>query len=110
MLSPIPRSGFLLWIGMLLVLLRPGTGLAAEGAGSPITMDTLCAPAAGRAPLAAGNPAPSTRRMAELLAAIREQMNPVSAGYLSDRLARLLETRLATTTNLTEKLQLLLEL
>ena len=54
-----------------------------------IVLDPVCETIESHTPrLAPGNPAPSTRRMAQRLAEIHEKAHPATMGYLSDRLAQ----------------------
>lgn len=57
-----------------------------------------------------GNPAPSTRRMAQRLAEIRDTANPAKAGYLSDRMAEMLQGHLTNATEANEKFRLQFQL
>jgi hypothetical protein len=57
-----------------------------------------------------GNPSPSTRRMAQRLAALRDQAHPASAGYLSDRMAGMLEQQVGKATNAVERFQIQFQL
>ncbi len=59
---------------------------------------------------APGNPAPSTRRMAERLVNIRDTMHPSSASYLNDRMADMLQGHLTSATELNEKFRLQFQL
>jgi hypothetical protein len=76
-----------------------------------ITLDAVCETVEPPTPkLPPGNPATSTRRMAQRLAEIREKMNPASAGYLSDRAADLLQGQLTNTSEMSEKFRLQFQL
>jgi hypothetical protein len=76
-----------------------------------IRLDPICETVEPPTPkLPPGNPAPSTRRMAQRLAEIRDQMNPASANYLNDRHADMLQGHLTNTTEINEKLRLQFEL
>ena len=83
----------------------------ADASDELITLDPLCElPEARNPPLPLGNPAPSTRRMAELLAKFGENPGPSALDYMSDRKATLLAGKLANTTDPGEKLKLLLQI
>ena len=76
-----------------------------------ITLDAICEMASDRnPPLPPGNPAPSTCRMAQLLAKFGENPGPGALNFMSDRLVTLLESKLSNATNITERLKLQLEL
>jgi hypothetical protein len=93
----------------------PSTALATSNA-SPtrsammeglITLDPICETVESpNKPLPPGNPAPSTRRMAERLAVIRETAHPESMAYLSDRLATIIEGRMTNATEMNERFRL----
>ena len=71
-----------------------------------ITLDPICeAPAARNPPLPPGNPAPSTRRMAQLLAKLGEDPGPGALSFMNDRMVSLLEDKLSHATNIVEKLK-----
>jgi hypothetical protein len=70
-----------------------------------ITLDPICAMPESRNPkLPPGNPAPSTRRMAQLLAEMNERLPPPL--YASDRIVSALLEQLAHTTNRSERAEL----
>lgn len=72
-----------------------------------IQLDSVCANIAPQHPsLAPGNPAPSTRRMAQRLVEFNARAQPASMGYLSDRFAAMLESQLAKATNNHDRVQL----
>jgi len=72
-----------------------------------ITLDPVCETMTPPTPrLAPGNPAPSTRRMAQRLAEIYAKAAPESMAYLSDRLANLIEAKATNATELNEKFRL----
>lgn len=72
-----------------------------------ITLDAVCQIPEGQGkPLAPGNPASSTRRMARRLEEIREHAEPASMAYLSDRLAGLLAGQMSNVTAINEKFRL----
>jgi len=72
-----------------------------------ITLDPVCETIAPASPkLPPGNPAPSTRRMAERLAKFREDADPRTAAYHSDRMAEMLQGHLANTADVSEKFRL----
>lgn len=76
-----------------------------------ITLDPICETIElPTRPFAPGNPALSTRRMAQRLAEIREKANPASAGYLSDRMADLLNGQVTNATGVGEKFRLQFQL
>ncbi len=79
--------------------LQPAEGL--------IMLDPICETIETmQRPLPPGNPAPSTRRMAERLAEINANAHPESMAYLSDRLADMIEGRMTNTTEINEKFRL----
>lgn len=62
------------------------TGHAQTPTDGPYQLDAVCfLPRNQPKVLAPGNPAPSTRRMAALLAKIDREVDPIDAAYLSDR-------------------------
>jgi len=74
-----------------------------------IILDAVCAMPEARNPkLPPGNPAPSTRRMAELLSDIDRKLP--AAGYMSERFVTALQKQLAVTTNLGERLKVQFQL
>ena len=76
-----------------------------------ITLDPICETVEPPTPrLPPGDPAPSTRRMAQRLAEIRDKMHPASAGYLNDRLADMLQGHLTNVTEINEKFRLQFQL
>jgi hypothetical protein len=76
-----------------------------------IALDAICETVeAQNRPLPPGNPAPSTRRMAARLVTIREESHPQSMGYMSDRLASLLQRELTNSTEINEKFRLQFQL
>lgn len=76
-----------------------------------ITLDPVCETIEPPTrPFPPGNPAPGTRRMAQRLATIRDQMHPASAGYLNDRFVDLLQGQLTNTTGLGEQFRLQFQL
>jgi len=83
-------------------------GPAVSGFEGLIALDPVCDTATEtRAPrFAPGNPAPSTRRMAERLAEIFEKAAPESAAYHSDRLAAMFEQRMTNASQVNEKFRL----
>ena len=104
---------FLVAIALKGVLWLMATGAAQAGpiSDGPIKLDPLCEPPETRNPvLPPGNPAPSTRHMAELLKGIRDKPGQGATMYMSDRMVTLLEGKLETTTNLSEKLELQFQL
>jgi hypothetical protein len=107
------RHGFLLpllaALLCLLAALREARGI--DTPDSPIVLDPICTPAGlTNGPLAPGNPAPSTRRMAQRLADILQNASPESMVFMSDRIAKYLETKIAAATDLNEKFWLQLNL
>ncbi len=83
---------------------------AAEAEPGPIRLEPLC-PAPGMAlatpvRLPPGNPAPSTRRMAQLLAEVRDHPGPELLGYMNDRMAAMLAGALTNTTDLHQRARL----
>src|SRR3974390_648652 len=78
---------------------------AIDQTGELITLDPICAMPESRTPkLPPGNPAPSTRRMAQLLAEMNERLPPPP--YASERIVSTLLEQLAHTTNLSERAEL----
>jgi hypothetical protein len=72
-----------------------------------ITLDPICATMPAPNPvLAPGNPAPSTRSMAKLLADLYDKAPPESAAYFSDRLVERFSAAVAQSTNAARKFQL----
>jgi hypothetical protein len=77
----------------------------------PVTLEPLCrVPLLAARALAPGNPAPSTRRMAERLLQLRKSAEPGSMAYLSDELIPLIQRRLAETTDVGQRIDLGLQL
>src|SRR5881394_1197929 len=93
--------------GLLLCLVQGSTMLVSLYSGAEtITLDPICeAPAARNPPLAPGNPAPSTRRMAQLLAKLGEDPGPGALNFMNDRMVSLLKGKLSHATNIVEKLK-----
>src|SRR5262245_11687455 len=86
-------------------------GLQVNHAQSPfIVLDPRCQLPAAEPPLAPGNPAPSTRRMAERLQRIREQADPSSTPFLSGAIAGVIEKSLTNTTEFKDKVRLQFQL
>src|SRR5579872_251553 len=113
MYQPNLRARFLTGIGLLgLLLIGTFQKLrAASPSAATITLDPICeAPEARNVPLPPGHPAPSTLRMAKLLAEFRKTAEPEAMAYMSDRMVASLETTLAATTNVAEKLKLRFQL
>src|SRR5262249_35539729 len=72
-----------------------------------ITLDPVCEPPEARNPvLPPANPAPSTRRMAELLARFSENPQGGALNFMSDRLASMLESKLTTDVPSNERFRL----
>lgn len=72
-----------------------------------ITLDPVCETIETAMPkLAPGNPDPSTKKMAERLAAHYAKATPESMAYLSDRVATVLEHRVTNATEANEKFRL----
>ena len=92
------------------LVLGIGSGPGAAAPSDPlITLDPICAMPESRNPkLPPGNPAPSTRRMAQLLAEMNEKLPPPA--YMSDRIVKALTGELTRTTNLSERMKLLFKL
>lgn len=75
--------------------------------GGLIALDPICATMEPpNRPLPPGNPAPSTRKMAQLLTNIFQNAKPESMAFMSDRLADALQTRLNNATNAKERFKL----
>jgi len=88
-------------------VLLPATQAQPSGFEGLIALDPVCERIEPPNPrLPPGNPAPSTRRMAQRLADIYSKAAPESAAYLSDRLAGLFEQRLTNATEINEKFRL----
>jgi hypothetical protein len=74
-----------------------------------IILDAVCTMPEARNPkLQPGNPAPSTRRMAELLSDINRKLP--TPGYMSDRMVTAIQNELAATTNLGQRMKLQFQL
>jgi hypothetical protein len=71
-----------------------------------ISLDPVCETVERHPRFAPGNPAPSTRKMAERLARIHELTDPWKAGYLSDRMAEMLHGELTNANEINEKFRL----
>jgi hypothetical protein len=71
-----------------------------------INLDPVCERIEAAPKFKPGNPAPSTRRMAQRLEEIRAKANPASAGYFSDRLADMLERQVTNSNQANEKFRL----
>jgi FG-GAP-like repeat/ASPIC and UnbV len=98
-------------VGALLSLAVPRSLAAVGPTEGLITLDALCEPPEARNPvLAPGNPAPSTRRMAELLAGFHQKPAPNAMTYMNDRLVALLQAKLAAATDVREKFKLQFEI
>src|SRR5690242_21210000 len=92
-----------------LVIATPSGVVAGAPSEALITLDSICAMPESRNPkLPPGNPAPSTRRMAQLLAEMNEKLPPPA--YMSDRIVKALTGELTRTTNLSERMKLLFKL
>lgn len=84
---------------------------AVSGFEGLIALDPICETVERPSrPFPPGNPAPSTRRMAQRLAEIRDTMEPSRANYLNDRLAETLQGKVTNTMELNEKFRLQFEL
>jgi len=80
---------------------------AIPGLEGQITLDPICETTTAAYPqLPPGNPAPSTRRMAQRLREIYANASPDSAAYLSDKMADLIERAATNATKLNEKFRL----
>ncbi|HTL54890.1 MAG TPA: CRTAC1 family protein [Candidatus Limnocylindrales bacterium] len=76
-------------------------------ASEEFTLDPICQSVESRNPiLPPGNPAPSTRRMAQLLQHFYENASLQGSVYRSDRLVALIETQLTNTTDINQKCEL----
>lgn len=76
-----------------------------------IVLDAICQTIPPASPkLAPGNPAPSTQKMAKLLAEIRAKADPFSAGYMSDQLVGILEDEVSRVTRRSDRVTLLFKL
>jgi hypothetical protein len=108
--SPSTRFSSALRLLRLVALVCTGLFSAAEAKEEPIVLDPVCElPEARNPALPPGNPAPSTRRMAKLLADLHQKMPPVAA-YLTDRAIDLLQGNIVAATNLNENFSLRFEL
>lgn len=77
----------------------------------PIVLDPICATMEPPdRPVPPGNPAPSTRKMAELLQSIYRKINPEQTAFFNDRIAAALEQRLAVTTDSKQRFPVLFKL
>ena len=104
---------FLPLVGLLgLMCLVPSAGVrGGDASEAPIVLDPICQPPEARNPvLPPGNPAPSTRRMTQLLAEFREHPKPDALAYMSDRMVTLLEAKLAKAQSDNEKVSLQFQL
>ncbi|HKX62537.1 MAG TPA: CRTAC1 family protein [Verrucomicrobiae bacterium] len=87
---------------------KVANGLRADSPATPVTeglisLDPVCARIEVTPRFHPGNPAPSTRRMAQRLDEIRAKANPASAGYFSDRLAEMLKHQMTNASAVNEK-------
>jgi len=92
-------------LGALFWLVFPINTRAADVSGGLITLDPVCVPK-NNLPLPPGNPAPSTRRMAQRLAEIFERVDPLQTMYLSDRIVSALEQQMTNATDVKAKASL----
>src|SRR4051812_43610315 len=77
----------------------------------PIVLDPVCkTPEMRNPPLAPGNPAQSTRKMAQRLEAILQNTPPDALPYLNARVASTLQGKFFNLTQLNDKLQLYIKL
>jgi hypothetical protein len=94
-------------LGGVFSLLFPSSIWGVDRAQGPIALDPICElPEARNPPLPPGNPAASTRRMAELLAEFRAKAAPGAMAYMSDRMVTMLEGKLTNATEVNEKFRL----
>src|SRR6266853_4257462 len=89
-------------LGALFWLVFPIDTRSVDDSGGLITLDPLCLPK-NNLPLAPGNPAPSTRRMAQRLADSLEHVDPMLTMYLSDRIANALGQQMTNATDVKAK-------
>lgn len=76
-----------------------------------ITLDPVCEKIEPPArPFPPGNPAPSTRRMAQRLAEFRNNADPRAAAYLNDQMAEMLQGHLTNATQVSERFRLQFQL
>jgi hypothetical protein len=112
MMGADPRKEFVPGPAALGSTVRPANAakpapLPVAGFEGLIALDPMCEAMDPPTPkLAPGHPAPSTRRMAERLAEIREKANPATMIYLSDRRADLLQAQMTNATEINEKFRL----
>ena len=86
----------------------PTLPLGFEG---PIKLDPVCEAVMSNMPrYAPGNPAPSTRKMAQRLAELYANVNPMGVTYMSDRAVDILQAKLTNAVGMSERLQLQFEL
>jgi hypothetical protein len=79
----------------LLSLALPGSAWPAGSDHGTIVLDPICEPTEARNPvLPPGHPAPSTQRMARLLATFNENPKPEALAFMSDRKVKQLEEQL----------------
>ena len=105
------RIRHVLILGGVFSLLTLRSALAVEGAEGLITLDPVCEPPEARNPaLPPGNPAPSTRRMAERLAEFLQKTDPGSSAYMSDRIVDILQGEMTNAVKLNEKFRLKFQL
>lgn len=108
------RAGSLL--GMLVLLFAPGLLSPSHGQEvneAQIKLDPICRPLDARYPVfAPGNPAPGTRRMAELLLKLQAQVSdsPEALFFLNDRNAARLEEQLNRAPSIDARMKLAAEL
>ena len=101
-----PRGNFVPGPSAVKVL-RTNTVPLVSASEGLITLDPICETIEPPSPrFAPGNPALSTRRMADLLSKIYDNAHPESMAYLSDRLAGIIEHRATNAVEMNEKFRL----
>ncbi|HAB19946.1 MAG TPA: CRTAC1 family protein [Verrucomicrobiota bacterium] len=91
----------------LMTTIGIGCASTVRAAEDLIVLDPICETIESQTPpLPPGNPAPSTRRMAQRLIEIREQAHPDSMAYMSDRLADIIQVKLTNTAGVSERFRL----
>jgi hypothetical protein len=107
------RVSFILTLVLLLSVAPTAPGSGQETDEALIRLDPICRPIEARYPtFAPGTPAPGTRRMAERLSKLQEQVQdtPEALFFLNDRRVAQLEEQLARATSLDEQMKLAAEL
>src|SRR5260370_32567306 len=96
-------------LGALFWLVFPINTRAVDDSRGLITLDPLCLPK-NNLPLPPGNPAPSTRRMAQRLAENLEHVDPMLTMEFRDRIANAFGHQMTNAPHLKAKTRLCLEM